>query len=184
MTNEMNLKARILKLLNESDDITVTSTKDGLNDTLSDVKDAMSKDSTLKGSVDVAVMDEGLGDFTAPSDIESQESDYQEFRNASNEMASDDIRRFYNKNVSRKSDGLVGNVVRWDNGVLKIEVISGKFKGRYFSAEPSEVEILPDSPMTEVIGRMSKGKLEKLVEQSKVSKGKILKVKDIKAKNG
>lgn len=198
----MSYKNEILKLLKEEmdDSITVTSPKDELQDTISTVKDASNSDSSLKGKVKVDVTAEGMDDLMVPDDAEAHEADYKErdelMKQAAKETSNEgieplsgvDMKQFYNKKVKRKSDGLIGDVVRWGASQIKVKITDGEHTGKVFTASPEEVEILDNSVQESlIIGRMSKGKLERLVEQNKkigAAYKKIIKVSELKTKNG
>jgi hypothetical protein len=195
----MNYKKRIIKILREEaeDAITVTSTSDDLQDTISTVKDATSQDSSLKGKVKVDVTTEGMDDLQVPDDAEAYEGEYEEkeelkkqaakavaneetYPTGSDRKFGDTLKGYYNKTVKRNADGIVGNVVRWDDGKLKVVVTQGEHQGKTFTAEPSEVVIIEQA-----VGRMTKGKLEKLVEQNKkvgAAYKKIIKVSELRNK--
>lgn len=48
---------------------------------------------------------------------------------------------FYNKTVTRKSDGLIGDVVRIEGGKLQVKVTDGENEDKIFIAYPDEVTI-------------------------------------------
>tara|TARA_R110000772_G_scaffold17946_1_gene49767 strand:+ start:18493 stop:19806 length:1314 start_codon:yes stop_codon:yes gene_type:complete len=58
-----------------------------------------------------------------------------------NDYAEDDTKRFYNAHVTRKSDGMVGKVLRAEKGKLKVGIIDGEHKGKYFMAHPSDLKL-------------------------------------------
>jgi len=142
--------------------------------------------------------DEGMDNLQVPDDVEAAEGEYLEKEKLKNDVAKDasntnegieplsgvDMKQYYDKKVQRKTDGLVGDVVRWGASKLKVKITDGEYAGRTFEARPEEVTIVENN---QTVGRMSKGKLEKLVEQNKkiaTAYKKIIKVADIKIKNG
>lgn len=140
-------------------------------------------------------LEEGMDDLQVPDDVEASEGEYLEKEKLKNDVAAAsmeegieplsgiDMKQFYNKKVKHKTNGLVGDVVKWGASKLKVKVDSGKHAGKLFTASPEELEILEST----VVGRMSKGKLEQLVEHNKkiaTAYKQIIKVADIKLKNG
>ena len=139
-----------------------------------------------------------MDNLQVPDDVEAAEGEYLEKEKLKNDVAKDasntnegieplsgvDMKQYYDKKVQRKTDGLVGDVVRWGASKLKVKITDGEYAGRTFEARPEEVTIVENN---QTVGRMSKGKLEKLVEQNKkiaTAYKKIIKVADIKIKNG
>jgi hypothetical protein len=125
------------------------------SDIIKKVKSSGNGDGDIDVNVDVdAGGDEELGDVSVDGDEATPEGDMdfgdEEMeenveldipRHNPNDYGVDDLKRYYDADITRTRDGLRGKVVRFGDGKLKIKVTGGPQVGSIFYASPSEIEI-------------------------------------------
>lgn len=76
--------------------------------------------------------------------------DLPDFTHNPDDFDKNDIKRFYNQTVVRRRDGLIGDVVRFEEGKLMVQIKIGPYTGRIFHAHPSEVDIVDNGSTNEL----------------------------------
>ena len=163
--------------------------------------------SLMNSSNTKLMANEGMDNLEVPDDVEAAEGEYLEKEKLKNDVADETINEGKWSKIMqgvRKSPQPPFTVVAIQNGKVVDQSASitiadaipahyaamkKKFPSANISIENGEgLSVFNESVMTnEVVGRMSKQKLEKLVEQNKkIGKTykKIIKVSDIRKKNG
>jgi len=67
--------------------------------------------------------------------------DLPNFKHNPDDFDVNDLKRYYDAVVTREKDGLVGRVIRFDDGKLKVKITDGKHSGKIFYAYPSEIRL-------------------------------------------